>query len=177
MATGIGEQKRLAMKWSFSVGIAFLLGVCLLSACSSNKDEQPLYGSVVITQPTTAPNYTIYSNSVTLGGGVDYLDNGTLSQISISWSNAATGNSGNATVSVFCLIGCSISWATPAIPLVVGDNIITISALGNPGHVFSPSTITVIRLPIFEVSGYVADPYGAAFPDVRLDLKRTGCLH
>ncbi len=131
------------MNRNFTLGIAFLLGVLLISACG---EDSPTYqGEVFISDPTTEPIYTTAYSSVSLAGGVNYTDNGTLSQISVTWSNAANGSSGDAPVSVICLIGCWINWQTSVIPLAIGDNMITVSAQGNGGHTFTPATITVTR--------------------------------
>ncbi len=156
------------MKRNFSIGFAFLLGVLLFSACGD--DSPTYYGEVFISEPTKESNYTTSYDSVTLAGGVDFTDNGTLTQLSVTWSNTATGGSGDAQISVFCFIACWIDWQTSAIPLAIGDNIITVSASGNGGHSFTPATITVTRLPILSISGRVADPNGTGLAGIPLSV-------
>lgn len=134
----------MTFKSNFIIGIAFLSGVLLLSACGD--DSRTLTGAVFISEPTKESSYATYSGSVTLADGVNYTDNGSLGQISINWSNAATGGSGNGQSQVLCLIACWIEWQTLAIPLAMGDNMITVSASAH-GYSFTPATITVTRLP------------------------------
>lgn len=153
------------MKRNLSTGIVFLFVVLAVSACGGD-DSETYRGAVVVTSSVAQTSQA----AVSLSGYVDFVDNGTLSQISVSWSNAATGGGGDASVNIFCLIGCSISWNASDIPLAVGDNVITISAAGNGGHVFTPAVITVTRLPILILSGKVTDPNGAGLNGIPLVL-------
>jgi hypothetical protein len=160
------------MKLNVCIGIACLLAGVWLSGCNigdiDSGDRETMYGSVVISDPSAG--YTTSSDRVTLSGVVNYTDNGTLSQISVNWSNAATGASGDAQVQVVCIVGCSISWQTSSIPLAEGDNVITVSAAGDAGYVFYPATITVTRIPIVTISGRVFDLNGIGLAGIPLSL-------
>lgn len=153
------------MKRNLITGIAFLFVVLALPACGGD-DSETYQGTVVVTSSIA----TTSQSTVSLSGYVDFVDNGTLSQISVSWSNGATAAGGDASVNIVCLIGCSINWNASAIPLAVGDNVITISAAGNGGHVFTPAVVTVTRLPILGISGKVTDTNNAGLTGIPLAL-------
>ena len=86
--------------------------------------------SVKIYTPTTAASYTTTAGSLVLGGTAS--DNVAVTQL--TWSN------GNASGDSFGTTG----WSTPAVPLVVGTNVITVKATDAAGNT-GTATLTVTR--------------------------------
>lgn len=92
--------------------------------------------NITITSPTSASSYSTTTNSVTLAGTAS--DN--VGVTSVTWSNAATGGSGNATGTT--------SWNTGSISLNPGDNAITVTAHDAAGNTRSDQiTVTYSTTP------------------------------
>ncbi len=78
--------------------------------------------TVAITAPSSSATYTAYSSQVTLSGSASD-DSGVTS---VTWSNAATGNSGTCTGTT--------SWSVSGVALVQGANQITVTAHDASGN-------------------------------------------
>lgn len=86
--------------------------------------------TITISSPTSDALYTTTSNMITLGGSAS---DGTSGISRVEWSNG-TGGSGIASETT--------NWSASDIPLLIGDNVITISASDAAGNT-NPDTITV----------------------------------
>ena len=87
--------------------------------------------TVSIREPTTAPTFTTRSTPILLAG----IANDDKGVKTVTWSNGATGGSGEA------------SWApswNASVPLIPGDNVVTVSASDSAGNVGTDSiTVTL----------------------------------
>jgi len=86
--------------------------------------------TVTIDTPTSASSFVTGSSSIILGGSSSDNDG----VFSVAWSNAANTTSGAATGTT--------AWTTPAISLVAGANVITVTVTDNAGNT-STAVITV----------------------------------
>ena len=87
--------------------------------------------TVSLREPTTAPTFTTRSTPILLAG----IANDDRGVRAVTWSNGATGGSGAAS-------GAS-SWSA-SVPLILGDNVVTISASDSAGNVGTDSiTVTL----------------------------------
>ncbi len=78
--------------------------------------------SITITQPTSAPIFQTTSRFIRLGGTATD-DHGVAG---ITWANSTTGDNGEAELAA---PRTNFSWTARQIPLVVGENIITVKAI------------------------------------------------
>jgi hypothetical protein len=145
-----------------------------LAGCGSGGDE---FGSgttnfgpgVSITSPTTDPTFSQVCDSEGLSGSAGIasfkccnLSIEEATGVKVTWTNAATGTSGQAIQSVFCPIFpiCSHLWSA-FVPLVLGDNQITVTASNTTTGAASTDTITINK-PIltYTVSGTFSSHLG-----------------
>jgi hypothetical protein len=90
--------------------------------------------TLMITLPTSSSTHSTSSSTINLGGNAS--DN--IVVTSVTWSNAATGESGTASGTT--------SWSMTGISLIPGSNIITVTAHDAAGNNVS-ATITVTYTP------------------------------
>lgn len=122
------------------------LAVIALASCGSGGDDEEGHevpGLVTIEAPTESPTYTTASKEMQLSGSRSD------DVFAVSWSNAA-GGGGEASLSsrecYFFSAGpftCNTEWRA-SIPLVGGENVITVTASGSNGH-WGRDTITITR--------------------------------
>jgi hypothetical protein len=140
---------------------------------------------ISITSPTTDPTFSQVCNSQGLIGGAGFgksakCCNGTaeeLTGVRVTWTNAATGTTGQAFQSVqLCpfLFLCNHTWSA-FIPLVLGDNQITVTASDTATGAASTETITINK-PIltYTVSGTFSSHLGAPPGNVHSQVTRVG---
>lgn len=136
-----------------------LAGITMsFSSCSGGKGESvPLQTSfalsISITFPTTERTFSEVCNSEVLSGDAGFGTSpscctGTaeeLTGVRVTWSNATTGTSGQAFQSVqFCPLVqlCYHTWRA-TVPLVLGDNQITVTASDTTTGAANTNTITI----------------------------------
>jgi hypothetical protein len=90
----------------------------------------PTPPTIAITNPTSDPVFLTTISPISIGGSA--ADN--LSLQSVKWANTSTGSNGTAT-------GLA-AWTVSSIPLIQGDNVITVTATDGVGN-SSTATITV----------------------------------
>lgn len=170
--------------------LGLLALVLPLTGCGSGGDE---YGSsttnfgpgISITSPTTDPTFSQVCNSQDLIGGAGFgksakCCNGTaveLTGVRVTWTNAATGTSGQAFQSIqvcpFFFL-CNHTWSI-FIPLVLGDNQITITATDTTTGAASTDTITINKPVLtYTVSGTFTSHLGAPPGNVHSQVTRVG---
>lgn len=167
---------------------ALCLGVLLmLSGCGGGGgDEPPPNGGwVTITSPTNEPSLTDYCNEAYLSGEAfispDWsavgFDGTVVTGVTITWHNAATGESGTATqhASVCYVLGTPVPcnntwWAT--VPMAVGSNEITITASDPDGRTGTDSITIDHPARSYSLSGTVRTEsgIGLSFRDSQIDL-------
>lgn len=108
-------------------------------------------GSLSIVNPTSGA-YQTDRPTVTLGGnsfipaGASCLPPAPLPpDYQVSWSNNSTGATGNATRGLNCILFVFVFWDATSIPLAMGANSITVTAVDGAGNV-GRDTIVVTRL-------------------------------
>ena len=148
--------------------IGVLALVVSLAGCGAGGDESPPssgnFGPFIsISLPTTDPTSSQVCNNELLAGSAGFGTSwrcctGTADQITgvnVTWRNETTGSSGEARQNVFCPIisFCEHRWDA-AIPLVLGDNRITVTASDTTTGAATTTAITINK-PIltYTVSG------------------------
>jgi hypothetical protein len=149
-----------------------------LTGCSDSGDGVVSFsalsgGWVTITSPSDSGSATTYCSSVTLSGeafiSTDYAHccsgSATDTGVSVSWENQASGTRGAASQSVdYCyLFGtpylCNHSWYA-TVPLLLGDNLIQITAI-DPGGSGGRDSLTVNQPEYaYDLSGVVSSDEG-----------------
>jgi len=112
----------------------------------------PVY-EVWITSPSWSGAYQTDRASVSLAGGAFAPAGGSCPAIvgvmpsgyAVTWSNAATGATGNASFYLNCLLKVYVVWKAPLVPLAMGGNSITVTATDASGHT-GQNTIVVTRV-------------------------------
>ena len=172
------------------------VGITLsLSGCGSSDSVPPLTPigpGISITSPTTDPTFSQVCSSELLLGSMGLGTSAKFSPVTVkgeeltgvrvTWMNAATGVSGQARQNAFsCTIFdipliCDLTWGN-IIPLVLGDNRITVTATDTATGGASTATIT-IKKPIltFTVSGSFLSHLGIppGFTNSTLDITGVG---
>ena len=150
-----------------------------LTGCGGSDDGPPPSttgpnagnGSLLIVNPASGA-YQTDQLAVTLGGNsftpagascpafVGVLPPG----YQVTWSNNSTGATGNASRGLNCVLIAFVFWDATNIPLAMGDNSITVTAIDGAGNV-GRDTIVVTRLPDTTPPTVVsAWPVGTASP-------------
>lgn len=134
---------------------------------------------ISITSPTTGPPFSQICNIQGLNGYAGFGTNlGTAEEgtgVRVTWTNAATGTSGQGFQSVYCAIfACSHIWSA-SIPLVLGDNQITVTASDTTTGAASTDTITINKPVLtYTVSGTFFSHLGAPPGDADVAITRVG---
>ncbi|MGH7491012.1 MAG: right-handed parallel beta-helix repeat-containing protein [bacterium] len=93
--------------------------------------------NVIITAPTSSPNFQTTSRLLTLGGTA--ADNRAVT--GVAWANLTTGASGVAALSPSPQ---NLSWSAPNIPLIPGQNLISLTANDGEGCVAGDQIIVTL---------------------------------
>jgi hypothetical protein len=128
-------------------------------------------GSLLIVNPTSGayqtdgPTVTLGGNSFTPAGASCPAFVGVLPPgYQVTWSNNSTGATGNASRGLNCVLVGFVFWDATNIPLAMGANSITVTAIDGAGNV-GRDTIVVTRLPDTTPPTVVsASPVGTANP-------------
>lgn len=149
-------MKRLfgrALGFAAAILIGLMLASCGGGGGDGDEPPPPTY-SLWIVSPTNSATYKTENDTVSLSGGSFVPDGASCTSIwgtmppgyRVTVYNAANGVSGSAGVRLACLLLVNVFWETGPIPLVLGDNAITVTATDSVGNTAS-STIVVTRIP------------------------------
>jgi hypothetical protein len=139
---------------------------------------------ISITSPTSDPPFSQVCNSERLAGSAGFGTNvsccvGTaaeMTDVSVTWRNAGNNTSGRASQSVlFCpiFVFCSHTWSA-SIPLVLGENQITVTASNTTTGAASTDTIKINKPVLsYSVSGTFSSHLGAPPGNANSDLEIT----
>ena len=181
---------RLFLDRLAALGLLTQALVLPLAGCGSGGDESGSgttnFGpGISITSPTTDPTFSQVCNGQALIGGAGFGNsakccNGTaveLTGVRVTWSNAATGTSGQAFQSIqvcpFFFL-CNHTWSI-FIPLVLGDNQITITATDTTTGAASTDTIAINKPVLtYTVSGTFTSHLLAPPGNVHSRITRVG---
>jgi hypothetical protein len=126
-----------------------------LAACGGGGgDALPAWSGVTIEVPTEDDAFLTHQPQLPLSGRafvpVGSNCNATVGTIApgyrVRWRNAANGAGGDARMQLNCLLQASLTWDVPVVPLVVGSNVITVTATAGDGQAGSDS-VAVTRTP------------------------------
>lgn len=131
--------------------------VALITGCSGGgggggETTAPTY-EVWITSPSSSGIYQTDRTFVSVEGGSFAPAGGSCPAIvgvmppgyAVTWSNAATGTTDDATAYLNCLLKVFVIWKAPVVPLAMGGNPITVTARDASGHT-GQATIVVTRV-------------------------------
>jgi len=161
----------------------------MLTACGGGDAGPPAPSvpagpGVWIKTPTSEPTFTNICNSAWISGEAGYgknrhCCNGTaeeLTGVNVTWNNAATCTFGKATQELqLCpwLYFCGHTWSA-SIPLVVGDNRITVTATDTITGAVSTATITIHKpIMTYTISGTFLSHLGVPPQHVYASLEIT----
>ncbi len=171
------------------LGVLLLLTGCGGGGGGGEEPPPPSGGWVTITSPTTDPSFTDYCNEAYLFGQAfispDWSAVGAggtvLTGVTVTWYNAANGQSGPATqsASICYILGTPVPcnhvwWAT--VPMEVGQNEIRVTATDPDGRT-GTDTLTIDHPErSFSLSGTVKTDagIGLSFRESQLDLVMAG---
>jgi Big-like domain-containing protein len=156
----------LGVSWLFlgrlaALGLLTQALVLPLTGCGGDNSDSPPSttgpnagsGSLLIVNPTSGayqtdrPTVTLGGNSFTPAGAICPAFVGVLPPgYQVTWSNNSTGASGNASRGLNCVLVVFVFWDATNIPLAMGANSITVTAIDGAGNV-GRDTIVVTRLP------------------------------
>jgi len=141
-ATDKGQTGLAAGTTAWSIPSVTVDGTTVLTVKATDKSGNSTSATLVLTRadlssptvkiytPTTASSYTTTASSLVLGG----IASDDVAVTQLTWTN------GSASGAAFGTTG----WSTPAVPLVVGTNVITIKATDAAGNA-GTATLTVTR--------------------------------
>ena len=165
--------------------LAALCGGCSEGGGGFDSGTTNFGPGISITSPTTDPTFSQVCNGQALIGGAGFGNsakccNGTaveLTGVRVTWSNAATGTSGQAFQSIqvcpFFFL-CNHTWSI-FIPLVLGDNQITITATDTTTGAASTDTIAINKPVLtYTVSGTFTSHLLAPPGNVHSRITRVG---
>jgi hypothetical protein len=181
----------------FLLSLSALLMMALITqGCSDNGSDITLTnelggGWVTIATPSDSGSATTYCDSAWVSGeafiSADYFrccsGSATDTGVTVSWENLVTGTHGDASQAVdYCyLFGtpylCNHTWQAE-IPLILGDNIIQISAI-DPGGAGGRDTITIYKPEYgYNLSGRVStyDDLGLGYFQSGVELTLDGAV-
>jgi hypothetical protein len=165
----------------------------LLASCGSGGGDESVSlptnvgPSIAITSPTTEPTFSEVCNSEVFGGDAGF---GTstgccsgpaeaLTGVRVTWTNATTGTSGQAVQSVqYCpFYLCATHTWSASVPLVLGDNRITVTASDTTTGAANTATIRINKPALsYTVSGTLrtVDQIGVGYFESGVGLQLSG---
>lgn len=176
-----------------SISVSVLV-LAFMAGCSSEQGTtedtaEPSGGWVKITSPNDTGYADTFCNSLMIRGEAfisqDYYaccsGSATDTGVTVSWENLVSGSSGNASQSIdYCVffgtpVLCDHTWSA-SVPLVLGDNIIRITAR-DPGGTGGTDSITISKPEYsYKASGLVStyDGLGLGYFQSSVELGLTG---
>jgi hypothetical protein len=134
--------------------LAVLLAAAL-NGCGGGGDPGPEpWSGVTIETPTREANFSTDRPTVNLAGRAfvpaGSSCGGVIGTIAggyrVRWRNAANGRGGTVdAMQLNCLLAVSLTWSVAAVPLVAGDNLITVTATAADGE-DGEATLRVTRV-------------------------------
>ena len=158
--------------------ISLLAGSALAGCTSSSGDPPPEPRNpafVHVTWPTTASSHTAACSVVALSGDASISETGwgccggsaaMMTGVTVTWHNAATGQVGVASQTVEICSFFSALWPCQphewfaGVPLVVGSNLVTVTATDVAGYEATDTIDVYLAAPTFAVSGAVRTQTG-----------------
>ncbi len=179
------------MKTNQLYGSTLILCLCIVIGCGGGGDDggTPTISDWGITIETPSTESTISSNceSIYIGGQApissrysrccSYSADDT--GVVVNWENTTNGSHGASgqSVEVCHLFGtphlCNHQWSA-TIPLVIGDNKITVTAHDSSGALVGRHALTITkRSHTYTVSGRVTTSLGVGIGNIRIDMTRA----
>ncbi len=140
--------------WKIALAVAGLAVVLAGCGGGGGGGATPVTYSLWIASPSSSGTYQTDNPTVNLGGG-SFVPQGALCTgivgtmpggYQVNWSNSTTGASGSGSFYLGCFLQVNVIWSAYSIPLVVGDNTITVTATDSAGNIAN-DTILLSRLP------------------------------
>jgi hypothetical protein len=127
-----------------------------LAGCGGGGGDAapPPWSGVTIEVPTDADTFRTGQPQLALQGRAFVPDGSTCNAIGgtiapgyqVRWSNAATGESGDAGLQLNCLLQVSLTWEVAPVALLGGANVVTVTATAADGRT-GVDSIVITRTP------------------------------
>jgi hypothetical protein len=147
---------RFAGKLSIPTRLACAALAAFLAGCGGGGDgpTEPAWSGVTIEAPAEAATFTTDQPTIALAGRAFVPEGSRCDAIlgtiaagyRVHWRNAANGRAGTVEpMQLNCLLAVSLTWGPADVPLALGDNDITVTALAADGEA-GQDTIRVRRV-------------------------------